>query len=99
MQCTSECSWISGASAGPRCFLPQTSFKVYKSVAEQFVLASELAVGAHVESAGGECLEVVSIKYHVAYELVELIAGTELLQVSPTHRIVIWGPTTLSTVQ
>ena len=54
-------------------------------------------MGAHVESAEGESLEVVSIKYHVAYELVELIAGAELLQVSPTHRIVIRGPTTVST--
>jgi hypothetical protein len=52
---TSDGSWISGASAGPRCFLPQTLFKIYApgTVTETFVRASELAKGVHVESAEG----------------------------------------------
>merc|ERR1712151_919673 len=69
------------------------------SSTEPFVSALELAVGDHVESAVGGCLEVRSIKSHIVHDLVELIAGTELLRVSSSHRIVIEGPTTDLTMQ
>lgn len=83
---TSQNSWMSACSAGPQCFLPETIFQKYSGCSVQ---AADLEQGLQIASANGEPLTVVAVKRHTVYQLVELIAGSTQLIVTPNHRVVV----------
>uniref|UniRef100_A0A7S1QC51 Hint domain-containing protein n=1 Tax=Alexandrium catenella TaxID=2925 RepID=A0A7S1QC51_ALECA len=84
---TSQNSWMSACSEGPRCFLPETLLQRHDGC---YVQAADLEKGLRIASAcGGEPLTVAAIKRHTVYQLVELIAGSTQFTVTPSHRVVV----------
>ena len=90
-------SWIPVGSTKPCCFLPETHFQVVTDDGQKiFAPASMLHQGAKVQSATGKVVEVVHPpEQHQVDSVIELKAGSGSLVVSPDHRVLVPGNTTV----
>ena len=90
-------SWIHVGSSKPCCFLPDTHFQVFMDDGQRiFAPASMLYQGAKVQSATGKVIEVVHPpEQHQVDSVIELKAGSGSLVVSPDHRVLVPGNSTV----
>ncbi|CAJ1410715.1 unnamed protein product [Effrenium voratum] len=95
---SSICTFSSWTHVGSSrcCFLPETYLKVVTEDGDVPKLARRLVQGEAVRAANGEVMQVLHPpEQHEARAVVELGAGMAFLVVSPDHRILVPGKTTV----